>query len=56
MKVCRKCGAEVNSDNCCENGALVKKVTVAKAPAKRRSRAAVQEEKTGLNLPLQVSE
>ena len=40
MKVCRKCGAEVNSDNCCENGSLVKKVAVPKAPVKRRNRTA----------------
>jgi hypothetical protein len=45
MKLCRKCGAKEGSDNCCENGALVKKTTTQKAPAKRRNRATpVQEE------------
>lgn len=40
MRVCRKCGAEINSANCCENGALIKKEGTKKAPKQRRSRQA----------------
>jgi len=40
MRVCRKCGAEVNSANCCENGALVKEDAPRKTAKPRRNRQA----------------